>query len=60
MQSISHIIIAVVLAAAAVVASTQLADGLREFRFADRTVTVTGLAEREVAANLVIWPVNFV
>jgi uncharacterized protein len=60
MQSISHIIISAVLAAAAVIASTQLADGMRQFRLADRTVTVKGLAEREVAANLVIWPVNFV
>tara|TARA_R110000822_G_scaffold126082_1_gene261105 strand:- start:17910 stop:18611 length:702 start_codon:yes stop_codon:yes gene_type:complete len=60
MRSISHIIIAVVLAAAAVVASTQIADGLRQFRLSDRNVTVKGLAEREVAANLVIWPVNFV
>ncbi|WP_029890831.1 SIMPL domain-containing protein [Polycyclovorans algicola] len=59
MRSISHIIIAVVLAAAAVVASTQIADGLRQFRSSDRNVTVKGLAEREVAANLVIWPVNF-
>lgn len=60
MRSISHIIIAAVLAAAAVVASTQIADGLRQFRSSDRNVTVKGLAEREVAANLVIWPVNFV
>ncbi len=60
MRSISHIIIAVVLAAAAVVASSQMADGLRQFRSADRYVTVKGLAEREVDANLVIWPVNFV
>ena len=54
MRSISHIIIAVVLAAAAVVASTQIADGLRQFRLSDRNVTAKGLAEREVAANLVI------
>ena len=37
---------AVVLAAAAVVASTQIADGLRQFRLSDRNVTVKGLAER--------------
>lgn len=60
MRSFSHIIIAVVLAVAVVLASTQLADGLREFRHADRTVTVKGLAELDVDADLAIWPINMV
>jgi hypothetical protein len=36
-----------------------IGNGLLRARSADRFVTVKGLAEREVAANLVIWPITY-
>lgn len=37
-----------------------LADGIKQFRSADRYVSVKGLSERIVPADLVIWPITFV
>jgi hypothetical protein len=36
-----------------------IGNGLLRARSADRYVTVKGLAEHEVAANLVIWPITY-
>jgi uncharacterized protein len=48
------------LSAAIAFSAWSLADGLRELRTGDRYVTVKGLAEIEVPADLVIWPLSFV
>jgi hypothetical protein len=37
----------------------QLARGLVAFKALERTVTVKGLAEREVEADIAIWPITF-
>lgn len=42
-----------------VVSSALMADALRAFKAAERYVTVKGLAQREVRADLAIWPLSF-
>lgn len=37
----------------------QLAQGIIHIKSLDRTVTVKGLSEREVPANVAIWPITF-
>lgn len=49
----------VLLAVAVAAGGWWIADGLRHFRTGDRYVTVKGLAEREVPADLVVWPITF-
>jgi len=48
-----------ILALGLVVAASVMGDAVRDFRLADRFVEVKGLAEREVMADLAIWPVSY-
>jgi hypothetical protein len=51
---------ALILAAGIALAGFLAGNGLARARSADRYVTVKGVAEREVKADLAIWPVNVV
>lgn len=48
-----------ILALALIIASLILKQGIIEFKTLDRSVAVKGLAEKEVMANTVIWPINY-
>lgn len=50
---------ALILALGIIVGGYLLGDGLRRARMADRAVTVRGLAERNVTADLATWTVSF-
>lgn len=52
-------IAASVLALGLVVASLVIGSAIRDFRVSDRFVEVKGFAEREVMADLAIWPINY-
>ncbi|MCP5431611.1 MAG: SIMPL domain-containing protein [Chromatiaceae bacterium] len=52
-------VLGVLLALGLSVLGYQLADAMVSFKAAERAVTVKGLAEREVAADTVIWPIRF-
>jgi uncharacterized protein len=53
------LIAALVLALGIVIGGYLLGDGLRRARMADRSVTVRGLAERNVTADLATWTISF-
>lgn len=50
---------AVVLAIGVILGGYLLGDGLRRSRMADRSVTVRGLAERDVTADLATWSISY-
>jgi hypothetical protein len=51
---------AVILGISAIISASLISDGLTDMRTGDRYVTVKGVAEREVSADLALWPIRFV
>jgi len=49
-----------IVAIAILVAGFLVGRGIERFRIADRSVTVKGVAEREVKADVALWPLSFV
>lgn len=55
----SALILGVCLLAGLLGLGYQLGDAARDYRGFERSVTVKGLSEREVPADIVIWPISF-
>ncbi|GGY65696.1 SIMPL domain-containing protein [Marinobacter zhanjiangensis] len=53
------VLVSVVIGLSLIVAASLLRDGLTELRTGDRYVTVKGVAEKEVTADLALWPIRF-
>jgi hypothetical protein len=60
MQSLSHILAALLIAVGLALAGWLGGQALIESRQPIRTVTVKGLSERNVSADLAYWPIKFV
>ncbi|MDF1792357.1 MAG: SIMPL domain-containing protein [Thalassobaculaceae bacterium] len=58
LRIIALLLSAVVVAIGVAVGGKFIGDGFRDGRAADRFVSVKGVAEREVTANLAVWPVR--
>lgn len=54
------LIVALILGFSAIISASLISDGLTDLRTGDRYVTVKGVAEREVSADLALWPIRFV
>jgi len=59
MKSKTSIIAAAIIAAGIIALGFCLKTGIDNIAFRDRNVTVRGLAEREVPADLVTWPITY-
>lgn len=59
-QPILRLLAAALIGAGLVAAGWLIGEGFRQGRAAERVVTVKGLAEREVRADLALWPMRFV
>lgn len=58
-QSIGLALSIIILGAAIFFAGGQINQGLKNFRSFDRSVTMKGLAQRDVVADLAIWPISY-
>ncbi len=59
MKNISNIIPALLIALGIVILGICIKTGIDNIAYRDRIVTVRGLAEREVKADLVTWPITY-
>lgn len=55
-----QLLASLILGISAIISAALVGNGLTDLRTGDRYVTVKGVAEREVKADLALWPVRFV
>ena len=58
-QHCGLLIAMIVLALGVAFAGVQIQSGLTNFKSSDRTVQVKGLAQRDVVADLALWPISY-
>ncbi|MBD1388719.1 SIMPL domain-containing protein [Neiella sp. HB171785] len=58
-RSVNLLTVSVALIISAIIIGLALPSAVKQYRSYDRTVTVKGLSEREVNADIVIWPIRF-
>ena len=59
MRYVAYILMTLMIATAFIVMGNFIKDGLIQIKSADRFVTVKGLSERDVKADLALWPIQF-
>lgn len=59
MQCVGALVAVVILALSLAYAGSAVRDGLENFKSFDRTVMMKGLAERDVEADLALWPMAY-
>lgn len=59
MNHIARFLTALLVAAGVAIAGFAVSQGLERFRMADRSVTVKGLAEKDVESDFAIWTLSF-
>ena len=59
MNALSRILTALLIAAGIAVAGFAVSQGLERFRMSDRSVTVKGLAEKDIESDFAVWTLAF-
>ena len=59
MNTIARLVTALLIAAGIAIAGFAVSQGLERFRMSDRSVTVKGLAEKDVESDFAVWTLSF-
>jgi hypothetical protein len=59
MNTIARLVTALLIATGIVIAGFAVSQGLERFRMSDRSVTVKGLAEKDVESDFAVWTLSF-
>ena len=59
MNTLARLVTALLIAAGIAIAGFAVSQGLERFRMSDRSVTVKGLAEKDVESDFAVWTLSF-